>query len=439
MIWGSFIKKLLIINQNWQSDMTNDLKSIISKPKFLYLWSSQILSQVTINIMNFLLLAKIYAVTGSSIAISLLWLAYAIPALLFGPLAAASVDLVSRRKMLMAANILQAVVVFLTVFVNTQSIFLLYAVVLVYSLLNQFYVPAESAYLPSTVRSEDLAQANSLFFITAQASLVLGFGFAGLIEHAVGFKGALILCAALLFLAFVSTSFLPEIAPVKKIPGEFEKVLKTFFESIIGGYEFIKANKSILYPLLLLLGLQSSLAIVVVSLPVIASRLLNISVNFSGVSIVVPAGIGAVLGSIYIPRIIKSGVRKKAIIETSLALVALVFLAMCFGISYLPQIYKIILTPLLLVLAGVGFLGINIPTLTFLQSETPLWLRGRVFGNLYFLTTIVSVFPVLFSGAITEIFGIRTLFTILAMGAGAVLIYSRTHGDIMLKREFAYK
>ena len=174
-----------------------------------------------------------------------------------------------------------------------------------------------------------------------------------------------------LFIAFISTSFLPEIRPKKKIPDEFGKVLKTFFDSIIEGYEFIRKNKSILFPLLILLGLSSSLAIVVVTLPVIATQILNISVNYAGISIAVPAGIGAVLGSIYVPRLIKRGWRKKTIIETSLALVAFSILSLSLGIPYLPQAARLTVTPILILLTGFAYVGINIPTFTYLQSATP--------------------------------------------------------------------
>lgn len=412
--------------------MIKEFKLVFARPKFMYLWASQILSQVTINIMNFLLLAKLYATTGSPIATSLLWVAYSLPAMLIGPIGAATVDLVSRRKMLMITNLLQSLTIFSYIFINQQSIFILYAVVLIYSLLNQFYVPAESAYLPSTVSKKNLAQANSLFFMTTQISVVLGFGFAGVIQRLINFNGALILCSAFIFLAFLSTSFLEEIKPRKAIPDEFEKILKTFFESIIEGYEFIKSNKYVLYPLLLLLGVQAGLAIVIVSLPIIAVKILDISVNYSGISIVVPAGIGAILGSIYVPRMLHKGARKKTVIETSLGVVVFALLALSFGIPYLPVFYRILITPLLIILTGFGFVGINIPTLTFLQASTPSWLRGRVLGNLYFLVTVVTMIPVIFSGAITEIFGIRTLLALLALGAGAVLIYSYRKGTNLL-------
>src|SRR6266478_302043 len=107
------------------------------------------------------------------------------------------------------------------------------------------------------------------------------------------------------------------------MPETFEKVLRTFFDSILEGYEFIKSKKSILFPLLLLLGIQAGLAIAIVSLPVIATQILNVSVNLAGIYIVVPIGIGALLGSVYVSKILKSGVRKRKLIEICLAITGL--------------------------------------------------------------------------------------------------------------------
>lgn len=413
--------------------MITEFSSIFKERKFLYLWVSQILSQVTVNIMNFLLLTRLYTATHSSIATSLLWVSYSLPALIIGPIGAAGVDLFSRRKMLMTTNLLQAITVFVYIFVSQQSVFILYAIVLTYSALNQFYGPAEAAALPSTVEKDMLAHANSLFFMTTQASLILGFGFAGILQKLIGFNGTVVLCAFFLFIAFVSVSFLEEIKPKVRIPGEFEKVLKTFFDSIVEGYEFISKNKAVLFPLLILLGIQAILAILVVSLPAIASQILNISVNFSGVSIVVPAGLGALLGSIYVPRLIKRGWRRKTIIEVALGIITFSLLALALGIPFLPLGLRVSITPLLIVMTGFAFIGVNIPALTFLQESTPDWFRGRVFGNLWFMTSLVTVFPVLFSGTITEIFGVRALFVLMAMGVFFVFIYSARRGQDLIE------
>lgn len=410
-----------------------ELKSIFKKPGFMYLWGSQIFSQITIHILNFLLLAHLYEATNSSIATSILWVSFALPALLIGPVGAASVDLVSRRKTMMITNLLQAATVFAYIFINQGSIFIIYAIALIYSALNQFYGPAELATLPGTVGKKMLARANSLFFTTSQASLILGFGFAGILQKWIGFDGTLILSTVLLFLAFVSASFLTEAKPQKRLPVKFEKVLKTFFATIVEGYLFIKSNKAVLFPLLILLGIQAVLAILLVNLPVIASQILGISVSYSGVSLVVPAGAGALLGAAYIPNLIKKGWRKKKLIEIGLILTVFSFLTLALIVPILPIAAKLTATSFLIIISGIAFVAIDIPTLTFLQESTPEWFRGRVFGNLWFLTSVISIIPVIFTGAISEVFGVKTLLTLMSIVIFMVFMYSKKQGRELIK------
>lgn len=419
--------------------MISEFKPLLKNSKFLYLWTSQILSQMTVNIMNFLLLARLFTVTGSTIATSLLWVAYALPAIFFGPIGAASVDLVSRRKMLMVTNFLQALTVFAYIFTHNYSVFLLYVVVLVYSLFNQFYVPAESSSLPSVVPKDSLPQANSLFFLTQQVALVIGFGMAGIIQRLLGFTGSLILCSSLLFIAFVSVAFLPEMKPRREIPEALDKLLITFFHTIYEGYVYIKSHRLILFPLFLLLGIQIGFAMIIVNLPVIATEILKVSVSFAGVLVVVPAGIGATLGSFFISRSLKRGLRKKQVIEYGLGVLAVALALIVFLIPVLTTGLRVIIGPLLVVLAGFGYIAVNIPTLTFLQESTPTWLRGRVFGNLWFLVTIATIFPVLFSGVITEIFGVRSFLILMVLAVLFILYYSGKHGEKFIQEHFTHE
>lgn len=395
---------------------------------FKFLWLSQLLSQVTVNMMNFLLLAKLFESTGSAIATSLLWVTYALPTIFFGPIGASIVDLISRRKILMVTNFLQSLVIFLYIFSQQYSVFLLFAVVMSYSFLNQFYVPAESASLPTFVNKNKLARANSIFFLTQQLSLIIGFGFAGIIQKLVGFEGALVICASALFIAFLSVYKLPNVSPTKKLPDNFEDLMKIFFDHIIEGYKFIKGNKTVLYPLSLLFVIQVGLAIVTVNLPIIAKEILHTSIAYVGLLIVVPAGIGAIIGSIIITKLIKNKWRKMKIINTGLGLLGISVLGLIFG--------NVFTAPLFVILVGIGFIGVNIPTLTHLQEVTPVWLRGRVFGNLWFIITLATIFPIIFSGVISEFFGIKTLLTIMSLGVILILVYSLRSGQKLIKENF---
>jgi len=411
-----------------------DFKSLLKNSKFIYLWTSQVLSQLTINIMNFLLLIRLYERTGSSIATSFLWIAYALPALLIGPLAAASVDLFDRKKMLVTANLLQALSIFAFAFLYEANFFLIYGIAVIYSFFNQFYVPAEAASLPALVKKKLLPQANGLFFLTQQAALVVGFGFAGLLNHTIGFSNSLYLCSFFLLLAFISAGFLPTMNRREKMPKSFEKALFKFFSRILEGYRFIKENRSILLPFLLMMGLSVALSIIVVSMPVLAVEVFKINVNSAGVVIVVPAGIGAAIGTLLVTRLLKNGWRKKRAIETFLKIMTFVLFVLTFVLPGITNIFRIYLGLACVFMLGLSYVGILIPSQTFLQEKTPGGLRGRVFGNYWFLVTAATVFPIIFSGAITEVFGIRILMFLLTGATMAALVFSNKFGQSVISQ-----
>ncbi len=416
--------------------MLADFIPLIKNKNFRFLWTSQVLSQITINIMNFLLLIRLFNNTGSTIATSLLWVAYALPAIIIGPFAAASVDMFDRRKLLMITNFLQSAIIFFYALSHRTSIFLLYGVAMSYSFLNQFYVPAELATMPSIVQKKNLSHANGLFFLTQTASLIFGFGVAGILNFFLGFSTTLYLCALFLFIAYLAVTFLPKMPQKESVPTKFESAFINFFKRIIEGYRFIRGRKSVLFPFLLLMALQVSIAVVVVNVPVLATDILQMPVESSGLAIVVPVGVGTALGAVIFPKLLKQGWRKKKTIEISLMVLITAIFLLAFAIPTITNLSRIFLGIMMLLITGLSFVGILIPTQTFLQETTPGGLRGRVFGNYWFLVTIATIFPVIFSGAITEVFNIRILYLILSALGLSVLLFSKKYGQMIIDNSF---
>ena len=415
--------------------MISDYKPLLANARFRSIWASQILSQLTINITNFLLLTRLFEVTGSSIATSFLWVVYALPAIFIGPFAAASVDMLAKRKMLMVTNLLQSFVIFAYAFLHQTSLFLLYGVALAYSFLNQFYVPAEASTIPAVIPKDRLPQANSLFFLTQQSSVILGFGFAGILRQFLGFESTLFLGAFFLFLAFLSVSFLPEMRPHEVIPKKFEEAIVKFFERIMEGYVFIRDHKRVLAPFALLLAIQIVIAITAVNVPVIAKDIFNIPLNSAGVILVVPTGIGAILGALISSNLLKKGWRKKRVIDTFLAFTVFCGFMLVFVVPQLDQAVRLLVGILVIIVAAMSLVGTIIPAQTYLQEATPGGLRGRVFGNFWFLVTIATIFPVILSGTVSELFGIRLLLFILSGFALAGFIFSKKKGDELIQNE----
>jgi MFS family permease len=415
--------------------MIAEFKKVLGNPKFVYLWMSQLLSQLTINVTNFLLLLRLFSVTGSTIATSLLWISYSLPAILVGPFAAASVDIFDRRKMLMLTNFLQAAAIFLYAVTKNPSIFLLYGLAMTYSFLNQFYVPAEAASLPSIVSKKFLPQANSIFFLTQQGALVLGFAGAGVLNHFLGFSTSLFIGAGFLFVAFVSVSFLPPLMPSRQLPSSLEKGLEEFFVRILEGYRFIKENRHVLLPLLLLLGVQIVVAMLVVNIPIITQDILGLPASVGMVFLACSAGLGAASGALLISRLIKVGWRKKKLIENFLMILGifvLMFVVLATALNGSPKLIALFVS---LFVMGICFIGIVVPAQTFLQEKIPGGLRGRVFGNYFFLAMIVTIFPVIFSGAITELFGIKLMIFMTGIIAITFSLVSKRYGQNFLEKE----
>src|SRR3989344_477214 len=196
-----------------------------------------------------------------------------------------------------------------------------------------------------------------------------------------------------------------------------------FFENIVSGVRFIIENKYVLAPFLILVSMQISLAITVVNAPSIAQDIVRVPLAYAGTYLVVPGGIGAALASIVIPRLLNLGVRKIKIIKSSLLILVFSLFLVVFLFSELAYVLRILGSLLALITIGFSYVGIIIPSQTFLQQKTPFDLMGRVFGNYWFLVTVLSVFPVILSGTVSEILGARSLMFVLILAVLALFLF----------------
>jgi len=408
------------------------MKNLLTKNKnFFFLWVSQILSQFAINLMNFLVLIHIFDKTGSTIASSFVWIAYGLPVVLFGPLAAAWVDTSDKRRILMFANMTQALVIFSYSIFQGEYLYLSYAVVIFYSLLDQFYVPAETSALTQLVTKSQLPEANSLFFITSQAAGIIGFGMSGLLRELIGFSETMFLGSAFLLVAFLASWSLPIIkTDIDSTTDSFKMHLSRMIE----GFVFIRKKKQVLYPFLFLISLQVFMSIIVVNLPVIGRDLIGVRSSYSGAVTMLPAGLGSILGTLYISRALKGKkIRTKHIVEKSLLTVSLLFIFMPVLANHLnPNISKLVLV-LSFALIGACVVTALVPSVTFMQINTPKNFMARVFGNYWFAAYSVTLLPVLFSATITEVMGLKVVLTLIGLLVGSIYIFSRFKLDKILR------
>ncbi len=409
---------------------THPFKILIKDPDFVKLWVSQALSQLTINLVNFSILTRIFEVTESSVAVALIWVAYSLPALFFAPFSGTIVDRFSRRKMMVVTNLLQAVVVSLYLLVHSHNIFPLYVIVFMYSLLDQLYLPAQQASIPSLVNKELLSSANGIFLLTQQFSLLIGFGLGGLFLAGLGRDATTVLASIFLLVAGLSVWSLPkDWAKSKRVITTWEQ----YVDDLRSGYEFVREHRSVLYPLLMIAVAQMFITIISVVLPTYAKHVMGVDINYASVYFVIPGVLGALIVTYILPKFLLKH-RKKIVMQLGF-LVASISL---YALALLPKIgvYKGPAAILIAVGLGVSIASIMVPSQTLLQEKTPAWLRGRVYAALNFLLIFGTTIPLLVSATISDFFGVATMIATVATLIAFGLIFVIRKGDHVLANGF---
>lgn len=391
---------------------------LLRTSNFLKIWTSQVLSQVTLNLINFVIILRIFEATHSTVAVSLVWIFYAIPALFLGPFSGTIVDLVEKRKVLMWTTLIEASIILLYLFVKAK-VWPIYSVIFLYSLVNQLYIPAEASTLTTVVPKKLLAAANTFFIFTIYGTFLFGYGVAGSLIRVVGINTPFIIGAILLSFASLAVFLLPT-----GMLGEREKIngFSDFWEKVREGYEFIRENTSVLYPLILLTLANVFVSVFSVLAPLFATEIIFIDLLDIGFVVILPIGLGALLGAGGVVWSLRR-IRKKKIISAGLGLMSLVLIFFSLVLPQLP-FWKIPFSMLATFFLGVGIVSVFIPAQTFIQEKTPEEFRGRVFGVLGFLFTLASIIPILLAATIADIVGITTVIFIIALFLFSLALYS---------------
>ncbi|OGC92668.1 hypothetical protein A3D85_01255 [Candidatus Amesbacteria bacterium RIFCSPHIGHO2_02_FULL_47_9] len=409
--------------------MNPQFKYLFRNRNFVKLWLSQILSQLTINIMTFYVLTQIYTVTQSTIAVSLIWIASALPALIFGPFSGALVDSFSRRKLLILTNTAQAVVIFLALFISSSRVFSLYVIVFLYWLIDQLYLPSQQASVPATVDRKFLASANGLFLLTQQASLLVGFGLGGILLSILGSKLTIILASINLAVAAIATYYLPQDLPPRRSTAE--KNFLRFWQDFLVGYRFLKNHHLVLFPILMVILTQIFSAIISIILPSYTHDVLRLDLNHAGIILIVPGALGALAVTSSLPRLLKTK-RKKDIMQAGLFSAGISLLVMA-SLTWIPSLFiKVFLSLLVAIGVGASFAAIAVPAQTLIQQHTPPWFRGRVYAHMSFLLILATTLPLFIFATIADSLGVATMIAIIGALLVGTYLYLRRHADLII-------
>lgn len=400
-----------------------------SNRSFLFLWLAEVFSQISMNMVNFVLLIFAFKISHSNAAVSGIVLAFTIPAIIFGIIAGVYVDRWNKKKVLLITNILRALLVFVLVFYHSD-LFIIYCMTFLISIVSQFFIPAETPMIPNLVEKKDLLSANALFGLGIYGSIFIAYLFATslifLQETSVFTIIAILFLIAAVFVAFIKHSGKHTSDDVKEIKGdnwasEVRDVLKIV----------VKTRE--IYSALFLLSLSQILILIIgVIGPGYATNILHISLDAFPLFFVTPAAIGLVAGALFVGNILHSRSRtKSATIGVFLAAFAMLLLPYAskeasFGVIhflslYLPFIHADSIYYFVIFLAFMlGFANalVFVPSNTILQEQTSDEIRGKIYGSLNALVGTLSLFPIIIVGALSDAVGVGSVIT----GIGIIIL-----------------
>ena len=167
-------------------------RRLLANHDFRALWVSQFVSGIgDWLVIGFLIPLVTQLSGGSSMAVAGLLIAKIIPALVFSSLIGVFVDRFDRRRTMIAMDLIRAVLTFGLLI--TDSLWVIYGVVLLMEMASMFFTPARNALIPLMVEERDLASANGLTYVTQQGSMLVGLSMSGIILAA--FEGGVALIA----------------------------------------------------------------------------------------------------------------------------------------------------------------------------------------------------------------------------------------------------
>jgi MFS family permease len=176
-----------------------------SNRAFRFLWFGQVVSQMGDWFDTIAVYTIALTLTGSTRSVALIMVARFLPSVVMGPLSGVIADRFSRRTIMIASDIVRAIVVLGFLFVRRpDQMWLVYVLTVLQLAFSTFFEPAKTAAIPSIVSDRELVPANAIASVTWSVMLTLGAAIGGFVAGSFGTNAAFVLDS----LTFIASAML---------------------------------------------------------------------------------------------------------------------------------------------------------------------------------------------------------------------------------------
>jgi len=368
---------------------------------FSLMWTGQLVSTIGSALTSLAASILVYQITeGSALSVGLMLMATAAPSLLVGLIAGVFVDRYDRRRIMIIADLLRAVLVFLIPFLVSSSIVWLYVIVILTSAIGQFFDPAYESVLPEVAPDEELAAANSLMAISSFGSTAVGFAAAGLIakfDIAIAFYidavSFLISAGCILFLR------------VRKLEVTDETSVKAVFANLKTGVTYLTKNPALRSIFLLAIPVAVSFGLANSLLLPFAERALNATTFEYGLQEGLTS-VGFVIASLLMVAYLNRWREGQWMVVGLFGM----------GISALvySQLHSIPLAIAIMMLSGFMNAPYSIARRLLVQRNTAADMRGRV-SSAFFVSSNAFFLLGMAAAGLADVIDVRWLYLLSAL------------------------
>ncbi|HZO26172.1 MAG TPA: MFS transporter [Chloroflexota bacterium] len=391
---------------------------VIQSPSYFPLWLAQLLSSFGDTLHYIALVVLVFQLTGQGVAVAGLAVAEILPVLLLGPIAGVLIDRVSRKAVLIGADLVRAVLVLSLLW--PQGAWHAYLVAAGLAAGNVFFNPTLQAVIPVLTTPEQRLAANSVSWSTGRLVQILASAVVGGLIGLVGIGPAFVLNAASFVVSALLIMRLPIPLHAGQLAGDARRGLSGYLADARHGLAFAASDRFV--SRLLVVQALASFATGATGAMLVVLSEQQLRLSPSGFAWLIGAiGVGALLGPL-IPNILARDYRDAR------------WLFVPYVIRGVVDMLLATFTALPIALLLLFVYGLNTSTdiVVFnatLQEAIPDRVRGRVFALLDITWNGMRLLSLAIGGALVDLVGIQALYWV----GGALLLVAGLLGLVSLR------
>ncbi len=362
---------------------------------FRKLWAGDVISLLGDWFNTLALYELITRLTGSPLALGIVFITKMLPFALASPIAGLLSDRLNRKYLMVGADLFRAVVVLGFLLVDTPGeVYLIYLLTAFQVIATAFFTPARNALLPTITVEKELLTANALMAATWSVQLAIGAALGGIVTAWIGIRAVFVINS----LTYVASAYLiariQRVHPPLPAPSHHHPIRQAL-RDILEGWRFLLQHPAIGQVASAKAAWALGGGALVYMLALLGQQLTPEAPSMGMGLLYAARGVGTGIGPLLARRWFQNEAHWPYIMGTSMLISGIAY----FGASYFSSLWLLAL----LILLAHATSGANwVLSTVYLQKHVPNQMQGRIFSSEWLIMTTINALSILLASLTLE-------------------------------------